>query len=104
MEKTYKGKIMTEDELKEFVESVGRSELYQEYIISEEVRVRNVRLITFSGPCFYYKGISSALSSLGYDTEWVVGVAMPAIRDRYAAEAESEAADEVSSIYPDAYK
>ena len=99
MGKKYEGKVMSEEELKDFVEHVGRSELYEEYVAFEKSSRLSHHMITSTSPVCYYKGISATLSSLGYDSMWVSDVAMPAVRDRYSEEAYKEAVEKVDKAW-----
>ena len=73
-------KIMTESELNNFIEKVGRSELY------DEIKDCNAGKFSASNPHpypRYLKAVRVVLITLGYDAAWVEGTFADALERRY---------------------
>ena len=66
----YQGLIMTDNDMKDFIEKIGRSELY------EEIKTNNV-------DSNYLKGVMATLVTLGYDKKWVDTVFKDALEKKY---------------------
>lgn len=68
------GKTMTNDCMMQFIESLGRSELYDELALMKTQK----RPPAMSKESFYLKGVCTTLVELGYDEWWVTGTFRPA--------------------------
>lgn len=73
------GKTMTNDCMRQFIESLGRSELYDEMALMRTQK----RPPAMSKESFYLKGVCTTLVELGYDEWWVAGTFRPAFEAYY---------------------
>lgn len=69
-------KIMNENEMNDFIEKVGRSEVWE-----EKRRIANGNL-NYNYPT-YLKAVRVTLITLGYDQDWVETVFAPALDAKY---------------------
>lgn len=73
------GKIMTNECMMEFIESIGRSELYDELAMMQIQK----RPPAVTKESFYLKGVCTTLKALGYDEQWVCMTFCPAFKAYY---------------------
>lgn len=73
------GKTMTNDCMMQFIESLGRSELYDEMALMRTQK----RPPAMSKESFYLKGVCTTLVELGYDEWWVTETFRPAFKEYY---------------------
>lgn len=73
------GKTMTNDCMMKFIESLGRSELYDEVALMRTQK----RPPAISKDSFYLKGVCTTMVELGYDEWWVTGTFRPAFEAYY---------------------
>lgn len=94
---------MTDEELKTFIEKIGRSELFDEkrlkHIVMHGTTKERVGAITsptaFSLGSIYRKAIEATLCALGYDEDFI-GDVKSAFYDRYYPETESKNTNKLS--------
>ena len=77
-------KIMTNEEMKDFIEKVGRTELFDE---KEDLANANYKLVRGNTDPYprYLKAVRVSLVALGYDEKWVEGEFRDALEARYLA-------------------
>lgn len=75
-------KIMTEEEMNNFIESVGRVELFDELEFIRKKEYFNPTNLIGRDSC-YLKAIRVALVTLGYDEKWAYSIFADALEARY---------------------
>lgn len=81
------GKMMTNECMMKFIESLGRSELYDEMALMRSQK----RPPAITKESFYLKGVCTTLVALGYDENWVGGTFRSAFKDYYMHSDEASA-------------